>query len=88
MAASSTAGSGNGQCLTVLATAGGQTGIDVTASVTWQVGTPSVITPQNAEDPMCVQSSATGGTSTLYAQYTSGTTVINSDSITVTVTAP
>ena len=88
MAASSTAGSGNGQCLTVLATAGGQTGIDVTASVTWQTGTPNVITPQGAEDPECVQAGATAGNTTLFAQYTSGDTVINSDSITVTVTGP
>lgn len=85
MAANSTAGTGNGQCLKVLATAGGQTGIDVTSSVQWQTGTPNVITPQGAEDPECVQSGS-GGTTTLFAQYTSGSTVINSDSITVTVT--
>jgi uncharacterized protein YjdB len=86
MAASSTAATGtNGQCLTVLATAGGQTGIDVTASVQWQTGTAGIITPQGAEDPQCVQSGSLGGSTTLFAQYTSGTTVINSDSITVTV---
>ncbi len=88
MAASSTAGSGNGQCLTVQATAGGQTGIDVTGSVTWQTGTAGIITPQGAEDPECVQAGATPGSTTLYAQYTSGDTIINSDSITVTVTTP
>jgi hypothetical protein len=88
MAADSTAGSGNGQCLTVLATAGGQTGIDVTASVTWQTGTPNVITPQGAEDPECVQSGDAAGSTTLFAQYTSGSTLINSASITVTVTGP
>ena len=88
MAADSTAGSGNGQCLTVLATAGGQTNIDVTASVTWQTGTAGIITPQGAEDPECVEAGGTAGSTTLFAQYTSGDTVINSDSITVTVTGP
>jgi hypothetical protein len=89
MAADSTAATGtNGQCLTVLATAGGQTGIDVTASVQWQTGTAGIITPQGAQDPECVQSGSLGGSTTLFAQYTSGSTIINSDSITVTVTAP
>jgi uncharacterized protein YjdB len=88
MAADSTAGSGNGQCLKALATAGGQTGIDVTASVTWQTGTPSIITPQGAEDPECVQSGSSAGSTTLFAQYTSGSTIINSESITVTVNGP
>jgi hypothetical protein len=89
MAADSTAVTGsNGQCLTVQATAGGQTGIDVTASVTWQTGTSGIVTPQGAEDPECVQSGATAGSTTLFAQYTSGSTIINSDSITVTVTGP
>jgi hypothetical protein len=86
MAASSTAATGtNGQCLTVQATAGGQTGIDVTSSVTWQTGTAGIITPQGAENPECVQSGALAGSTTLFAQYTSGSTVINSDPITVTV---
>ena len=73
-------------CLKALATAGGQTNIDVTSSVTWMTGTTGILTVENAVDPMCVQSTSMGGTTTLFAQYTSGTNLINSDSITVTVT--
>lgn len=75
-----------GDCLTALATAGGQSGIDVTASVTWQTGTANIVTVANGSDPMCVQSSTTPGSTTIFAQYTSGTNLINSNSVTVTVT--
>jgi uncharacterized protein YjdB len=73
------------QCLTALATAGGQQ-VDVTDSVTWQTGTPGILTVENAVDPMCVQSSSTPGPTTVYAQYVSGTNTITSNSVTVTVT--
>jgi hypothetical protein len=72
------------QCLEAWATAGGQQ-VNVTTSVQWQTGTPSIVTPENQIDPMCVQSGDLPGSTTLFAQYTSGSTIINSDSITVTV---
>jgi hypothetical protein len=78
-----TTATGN-QCLQAFAQAGGQQ-VDVTTSVLWQTGTPGIVTVENGIDPMCVQTDL-AGTTTLYAQYTSGDTVINSDSITVTVT--
>jgi len=81
--ASSTATGGD--CLTATATAGGQQ-INVTASVTWQTGTPGILTVQNGIDPMCVQSNSTmTGATTVFAQYVSGTTTITSNSVTVTV---
>lgn len=73
------------QCLEAWATAGGQQ-VNVTTSVTWQTGTAGVVTVENQVDPMCVQSGATANSTTLFAQYTSGSTIINSDSINVTVT--
>lgn len=80
-----TTASGN-DCVTATAQAGGQT-VDVTESVTWQTGTPGVITVYNqSEDPMCVLAGASPGTTTLYATYVSGDTTITSNSITVTVT--
>lgn len=60
--------------------------INVTASVTWQTGTPGILTVQNGIDPMCVQSNSTmTGATTVFAQYVSGTTTITSNSVTVTV---
>jgi hypothetical protein len=73
-----------GDCLTAIATAGGEQ-VDVTASVTWQTGTAGILTVENAVDPMCVQSSSTTGPTTVFAQYTSGTNTITSNSVTVTV---
>ena len=77
-----TTAAGN-DCLTATATAGGQQ-VDVTASVTWQTGTPGILTVENQVKPMCVQSTLTGIT-TVFAQYTSGTNTITSNSVTVTV---
>jgi len=79
---SSTATGAN--CLTAEATAGG-TPIDVTASVTWQAVNSAVITVANGENPMCPQSTATPGTTTIFAQYISGTNTITSNSVNVTV---
>jgi len=75
-------------CLTALATAGGQTKIDVTASVTWMTGatgTANLLTLENGVDPMCVQSADVTGTTTVFAQYVSGTNIVTSNSVTVTV---
>jgi uncharacterized protein YjdB len=72
------------QCLEAFAQGGGQQ-VNVTTSVTWQTGTTGIVTVENGIDPMCVQTDL-AGTTTLFAQYTSGSTIINSDSITVTVT--
>ncbi len=74
-------------CLTASATAGGKP-IDVTTSVTWQTGTPGIVTVENGIEPMCVLSSTTPGQTTVYAQYISGTNIINSNTVTVTVTGP
>jgi hypothetical protein len=83
LAESSTA-TGN-DCLTASATAGGEQ-IDVTASVTWQTPNSTLITVENGVNPMCVQSSTTAGTTTVYATYLSGNNTITSNSVTVTVT--
>lgn len=72
------------QCIYAYALAGGQK-IDVSASVTWQTGNSSIITVENGQDPMCPQSSSTGGSTTIFAQYTSGTNVITSPSAAVVV---
>jgi hypothetical protein len=71
--------------LEAFAQAGGQQ-VNVTTSVVWQTGTAGVVTVENQVDPMCVQAGGTANSTTLFAQYTSGSTIINSDSITVTVT--
>jgi trimeric autotransporter adhesin len=71
-------------CLTAKATAGGQT-IDVTASVTWQTGTPGIVTVANDTDPMCVLSGGAPGATTVFAQYISGDNTITSNSVTITV---
>ncbi len=70
-------------CLTAKATAGGST-VDVTSSVTWQAGS-TIITIENGENPMCPESSTTPGTTTIFAQYISGTNTITSNSVSVTV---
>lgn len=75
--------SGN-DCLTAEAIAGGQK-IDVTSSVTWQTGTPNIVTVSNGSDPMCVLAGATAGQTTVFAQYISGNSTITSNSVTVTV---
>jgi Bacterial Ig-like domain (group 2) len=72
------------QCLTAMATAGG-TSVDVTSSVTWQSGNTSLVTVENGEEPMCPLSSATAGTTTIFATYISGTSTITSNSVSVTV---
>ena len=82
LAESSTAVAPN--CLTAKASAGGQTP-DVTASVTWQTANTSLITVENGVDPMCPQSLAATGTTTIFATYISGNNTITSNSITVTV---
>jgi len=72
-------------CFKAMASAGGQS-IDVSASVTWQTGNTSLISVENGEDPMCPLSSATAGTTTVFATYISGTNTITSNSVSVTVT--
>ncbi len=71
-------------CLTAMATAGG-TPVNVTASVTWQAADSTIITVANGENPMCPQSTASAGTTTIFAQYISGNTTINSNTVNVTV---
>lgn len=80
---SSTANGTN--CLTAKAQPGN---VDVTTTVTWQ--TPgTLITVENGEEPMCVESSTDSGPTTVYAQYTLGDgTVITSNTVDVTVSAP
>jgi hypothetical protein len=81
---SSTANPADGQCLTAKAQPGGE---DITASVTWFAGNSSIITVQNQEDPMCVESSTTPGPTTVFATYPgSDNNTITSNSVTVTVT--
>lgn len=75
----------DGDCLTATATAGGQQ-VDVTASVTWETGTAGVVTVENGITPMCVQSSSSANTTTVFATYLSGNTTITSNAVTVTVT--
>jgi hypothetical protein len=41
---------------------------------------------ENGVDPMCVQSGTSTGTATVYAQYTSGSNLITSNTVTVNVT--
>ncbi|HVR26435.1 MAG TPA: Ig-like domain-containing protein [Candidatus Polarisedimenticolia bacterium] len=71
-------------CLTAKATAGGTT-VDVTASVTWVPGDSTIITVQNGVTPMCVQSLANPGPTTVVAQYISGTNTVTSNTVTITV---
>jgi trimeric autotransporter adhesin len=78
---SSTASGSN--CLTAKAQPGN---VDVTTTVTWNTPDTSLITVENGEDPMCVLSSSSGGSTTVYATYTLGDgTVITSNSVDVTV---
>jgi hypothetical protein len=44
------------------------------------------VTVENGEDPMCVESSATTGSTTVYATYVSNSSPITSNTATVTVT--
>jgi hypothetical protein len=71
-------------CLTATATAGGSSP-DVSSSVTWVSNDTSIVTVQNGQDPMCPLSSATPGATTVYATYISGTNIIKSNTVTVTV---
>ncbi|MFY9951117.1 MAG: Ig-like domain-containing protein [Candidatus Sulfotelmatobacter sp.] len=73
------------QCLTAIASAGGQS-VDVTTSVTWQANPSTLVTLEQQTDPMCVTAGSTAGTATIYATYVSGSNVVTSNSITVTVT--
>jgi hypothetical protein len=75
----------DGDCLTATATAGGQQ-VNVTTSVTWVTANTSLLTVENGIDPMCVLSSATPGTTTVFATYLSGNNTITSNSVSVTVT--
>jgi trimeric autotransporter adhesin len=72
------------QCVTAKAQPGG---IDVTESVTWQTGTSGLVDVFNqSEDPMCVESTGSQtGTTTLFATYQSGNTLLTSNTVTVTV---
>ena len=79
----SSIGSGS-NCLTATAAAGG-TSPNVTASVTWFSGNTALVTVENGESPMCPQSAAATGPTTIYAQYISGTNIITSNSVNVTV---
>jgi hypothetical protein len=71
--------------LTAIASAGGQS-VDVTTSVTWQANPSTLVTLEQQTDPMCVTAGSTAGTATIYATYVSGSNVVTSNSITVTVT--
>jgi hypothetical protein len=82
LAESSTATGSN--CLFATAAAGG-TSPDVSASVTWQSGNTALVTVENGEDPMCPESAAATGTTTIFATYVSGTNIITSNSVQVTV---
>ena len=74
------------QCLVASATAGGQTGIDVSTSVTWQTNNTTLLTVEQQVDPMCVTAASTGtGTATIYATYVSGSNIVTSNSIQVSV---
>jgi trimeric autotransporter adhesin len=73
------------QCLTAIATAGGQS-IDVTTSVTWQTDSTTLITLEQQTTPMCVTAGSTTGTATIYATYVSGGNTITSNVIQVSVT--
>jgi hypothetical protein len=59
---------------------------DVTATVTWVSNNTTLVSVENSEDPMCVQSSTTAGSTTVYAQYVSGSNTITSNTVTVNVT--
>jgi trimeric autotransporter adhesin len=77
---SSTASGSN--CLTAKAQPGD---VDVTTTVTWN--TPgTLVTVENAVEPMCVQAGDTAGPTTVNATYTLGDgTVITSNTVDVTV---
>jgi trimeric autotransporter adhesin len=73
-------------CFTVEATLSSGPQQDVTATATWVSNNTALVTVQNGEDPMCVQSSTTTGSTTIYATYVSGSNTINSNTVTVNVT--
>jgi hypothetical protein len=74
------------QCFTVEATLSSGPEQDVTATVTWVATNSTLITVANGEHPLFVETSTTGGQTTLYAQYTSGSNLITSNTVTVNVT--
>src|ERR1700678_3687191 len=74
------------QCFSVEATLSSGPEQDVTSTVTWVATNSTLITVANGEDPMCVETSTTGGQTTLYAQYNSGSNLITSNTVTVNVT--
>jgi hypothetical protein len=77
---------GSTQCLVASATSGGQTGIDVTTSVTWQTNNTALLNLEQQVDPMCVTAASTGtGTATIFATYLSGSNTVTSNSIQVSV---
>jgi hypothetical protein len=73
-------------CFTVEATLSSGPEQDVTATVTWVSNNTTLVSVENSEDPMCVQSSTTAGSTTVYAQYVSGSNTITSNTVTVNVT--
>ncbi|MGB8985329.1 MAG: Ig-like domain-containing protein [Candidatus Sulfotelmatobacter sp.] len=73
------------QCLIATASSGGQS-IDVTTSVTWQANPTTLVTLEQQTDPMCVTAGSTAGTATINATYVSGSNIVTSNSIQVTVT--
>jgi trimeric autotransporter adhesin len=78
--------SGDSQCITATATlSGGQTQ-DISATVTWNAVSTSLVTVENGEDPMCFLTGSTTGTTTINATYTSNGTTITSNNVSVTVT--
>jgi trimeric autotransporter adhesin len=72
-------------CLSAIATAGGQT-VDVTTSVTWETASTDLLQVENQVSPMCVQSLTDTGTTTVFATYQSNGALITSNSVSVTVT--
>jgi hypothetical protein len=72
-------------CFTAEATLSSGPEQDVTATATW-VSSNTNVTVENGVDPMCVQSGTSTGTATVYAQYTSGSNLITSNTVTVNVT--
>jgi hypothetical protein len=72
-------------CFTAEATLSSGPEQDVSATATWVSNNTALVSVENGEDPMCVESSATSGNTTVYAQYTSGSNLITSNTVTVTV---
>jgi hypothetical protein len=74
-------------CFTVEATLSSGEPQDVTATATWVSNNTNIVTVQNGEMPMCPQSTAMTGQTTIYATYVSGSNTITSNTAVVTVTA-